>query len=101
MSFGSPPALLALIVAIAAASFETGSALAQEMSPAEQAKVLENFFKLGLPDSRSAKWVKARLSNDYDATDSLPGGESKPYSGNAWLVREDKGIVELIVDQTR
>jgi hypothetical protein len=101
MSFGSPPALLALIVAIAAASFEPGSAFAQEMSPAEQAKVLENFFKLGLPDSRNAKWVKARLPEDYDAADSLPGGESEPYTGNAWLVREENGVVELIRDHVR
>ncbi len=92
------------VVSFAAAGFwhGAGTSLGQDAVPVELAKTLENFFKLGLPDSRGAKWVKASLAENGDGGILLPGGDGAGYSGNAWLVREEKtGTVELIVDHTR
>ena len=79
-----------------------GGTFAQDASPAGQIGALENFSKLGLPDSRGAKWVKASLAEDFDGGILLPGGDQAGYSGNAWLIREEKnGTVELIMEHTR
>ena len=89
------PTLTALALALA------GASPAQEVSPAAQSQALDTLFKLGLPDSRGAKWVQARFPDGSGTDPALPGAEGVQYSGNAWLVREEKGVVELIVDHTR
>src|SRR6266550_666105 len=56
------------------------------------------FFQLGLPDSRGAKWVRANSNAPGD--DALPQTGGENFTGNAWLVREERdGTVELIVGQ--
>lgn len=101
MRTGLPPRLTA--VALLAAGIWLGAADAQETAPAEQAQALATFLKLGLPDARGAKWVQAQLADDDDDGGLLlPGGREAGYSGNAWLVREEKnGTVELIIGHTR
>ena len=102
MRFGLSACLVLAGVSLFGVSVTTNSARAQAVSPAARVQALENFFKLGLPDSRGAKWVRARLVEDDEPGILLPGGDETGYSGNAWLVREEKGgVVELIMDHTR
>ena len=102
MRHGFSTRLNAIPLAIAGGWHLAGGTFAQDASPAGPGGTLEIFFKLGLPDSRGAKWVKASLAENFDGGLLLPGGDEAGYSGNAWLVREEKnGTVELIVDHTR
>lgn len=76
--------------------------LAQDAPLAEQVQALATLFKLGLPEARGAKWVKAQVQDGSGGGILLPGGDEAGYSGNAWLLREEKnGTVELIMDHTR
>lgn len=96
------PGISLLLIALALHALGPVSARAQEVSQAEQVQALETFFKVGLPDTRGAKWVKAQLADRGDGGILLPGGDDAGYTGNAWLVREEKnGTVELIVDHAR
>ena len=97
MSFGFPPTLLALLIATAGTLVER-SVRAQDTSPAEPANMLGNFFKLGLPDSRGAKWVRLQLSDEDPRMDMFLRSDSRKLSGNAWLVREESGVIELVFD---
>ena len=102
MRTGLPPRLTAVALLAAGAWLGTAGARAQDAAPAEQTQALAIFLKLGLPDARGAKWVQAQLADGDGGGILLPGGGEARYSGNAWLVREEKnGTVELIVGHTR
>ncbi len=72
-----------------------------DVSPAEISQLLEGLFELGLPTVRGAKWVMAGM--EYSLTSNgLPPIRNSQYSGNAWLVKEEKdGTVELIFNQSK
>ena len=103
MRAGPPPRIVAVVLLAAGVWFDPAGARAQELPAKEQAQALGSFLKLGLPDARGGKWVKARLADGHSGDGLLlPGGDEAGYSGNAWLVREEKnGTVELIMDHTR
>jgi len=92
----SLPAVIrsSLVAVLACASL----ALGQEK--AGIGKALEMFFELGLPDAKKGRWVRISL---YDSSDvaTMPGGYNARYSGNAWLLREEKGIVEAVTSDGR
>jgi hypothetical protein len=61
---------------------------------------LEEFFQLGLPDTRGAKWVMVYVDGLWEHP-MLPNDRGGRM-GNAWLLREEPdGIVELVVNQSR
>ncbi len=67
---------------------------APAFSQGEDAKLLETFFELGLPEVKGAKWVQAYGEDGEQAT--LLGGYNSNYNGNAWLVSEANGVVEVV-----
>lgn len=70
------------------------ASVASAFSQGEDAKLLEAFFELGLPEVKGAKWVQAYAEDGEQAT--LPGGYNSSYNGNAWLVSEANGLVEVV-----
>lgn len=60
----------------------------------DDARLLEKFFELGLPEVKGAKWVQAYSEDGGQA--ALPGGYNTNYNGNAWLVGEANGVVEVV-----
>ena len=61
-------------------------------------QALETLFKVGLPETRGGKWVKAQLQDGNGGGILLLGDEAAGYTGDAWLVREEKnGTAELII----
>ena len=73
-------------------------ALSQEKAGVE--KALEKFFELGLPDAKGGKWVRANL-RESGQEPAMPGGYNARYSGTAWLLRDEKGIVEVVTGDGR
>ena len=67
---------------------------APAFSQSDDAKLLETFFELGLPEVKGAKWVQAYGEDGEQA--QLPGGYNANYKGNAWLVSEANGVVEVV-----
>lgn len=76
----------------------TPVALSQEKVGVE--KALEKFFELGLPDAKGGKWVRVSL-RESGQEPAMPGGYNARYSGNAWLLRDEKGIVEVVTGDGR
>jgi len=61
-------------------------------------QALETLFEVGLPETRGGKWVTAQLQDGNGGGILLLGDEAAGYTGNAWLVREEKnGTAELII----
>ena len=61
-------------------------------------QALETLFKVGLPETRGGKWVTAQLQDGNGGGILLLGDEAAGYTGDAWLVREEKnGTAELII----
>lgn len=73
-------------------------ALSQEKAGVE--KALEKFFELGLPDAKGGKWVRVYL-RESGQEPAMPGGYNARYSGSAWLLRDEKGIVEVVTGDGR
>ncbi len=66
----------------------------------EDEKLLEKFFELGLPDVKGAKWVKVFVSGSQDY-DAITNSFKFQLSGNAWLLSERNGVVELLAGSGR
>src|SRR5947209_702435 len=64
------------------------------------AKVLEKFFELGLPDAKDGKWVRVFTMDAEDGEATLGAGRVT-LSGNGWLVRENRGVVEAVMADGR
>jgi len=75
-----------------------GAAGAQENAGLE--KALEKFFALGLPEAKGGKWVRFSSENS-EPGGTMPGDYNTQYSGNAWLVREEKGVAQLVTSDGR
>jgi hypothetical protein len=74
---------------------------ANEASVAKVAQALEIFFQLGLPDTKTAKWVHVDGAGISQGMRN-PYAEEPEELGNAWLLREEAdGTVELVVNHTR
>ncbi len=58
-------------------------------------KLLENFFDLGLPEVKGGKWSRV-LTMDSENGESLPATRNAQYSGNAWLMRDERGVIEAV-----
>ena len=87
-----------ILIAVALQALGPVSARSQDVPLAEQVQALETLFKVGLPETRGWKWVKAQLQDGNGGGILLPGDEAAGYTGNAWLVREEKnGTAELII----
>ena len=91
--------LLLLLLALACC---TGHAQ-DNSGGAAVAGALDLLFELGLPDTKSAKWVQAQGSMTtgqlFDEDGFGPGAEE---AGNAWAIDEKGGVVTLLmVDGTR
>ena len=87
-----------ILIAVALQALGPVSARSQDVPLAEQMQALETLFKVGLPETRGGKWVKAQLQDGNGGGILLPGDEAAGYTGNAWLVREEKnGTAELII----
>src|SRR4051812_40901974 len=66
------------------------------------ASALRSLSEFGLPDARGAKWVRMEGYGSFSSDDELPSTtDGRGLRGNAWLVREEKGRLTLIVNQTR
>ncbi len=94
------------IVCLLAAWHATGPLPASAQAPEQKAaQALENFFQIGLPETRGAKWVTVQIFGDLNASSPIPS--ENPYDmssngGNAWLLSENKdGTVDLLINQTR
>jgi hypothetical protein len=95
MHWLSPIPLRLLVVGAA-----TCAQVASSQEKAGGEKALEQFFELGLPDAKSGKWVRAYLRESAQEP-AMPGGYNARYSGNAWLLRDEKGIVEVVTGDGR
>ncbi len=88
---------ISLFIAAIALSILASSTSVFAQSEGDLEKALDRFFELGLPDTKSATWVQATRANSgwqqYD-TDDDNDGPTK--SGNAWLLSEKDGAVELL-----
>lgn len=73
------------------------SSIVMAQAEGELEKALDRFFELGLPDTKPAKWVNATRANpgwqQYDSGDENDGPSK---AGNAWLLSEKNGAVELL-----
>lgn len=59
-------------------------------------KALEHFFELGLPDTKNAKWIMLTSPRSGMPSPTMPGGWQARYSGDAWLLKDEGGEVEIL-----
>jgi hypothetical protein len=72
-------------------------ACAQDAGTEKSLAALPLLFELGLPDTKTAKWVRAEgalAAPELFGEDSWGGGQSA--GGNAWVLSEQNGEVELL-----
>jgi hypothetical protein len=86
------PLPLVLLMASATAASSQGQP--------EAAKVLDKFFDLGLHEAKGGKWVRI-FTMDSEDGGAMPGAGNAQYSGNAWLVREEHGVIDAIMSDGR
>ncbi len=67
---------------------------------AADAKVLEIFFDLGLPEVKGGKWSRV-FAMDSERGESLPATRNAQYSGNAWLMKDERGVIEAVTSDGR
>ena len=67
---------------------------------AADAKVMEIFFDLGLPEVKGGKWSRV-FTMDSEGGESLPATRNARYSGNAWLMKDERGVIEAVTSDGR
>ena len=93
-----PPMMSPIRVSILGLMACAAVAGAQENAGME--KALEKFFALGLPEAKGGKWVMLSR-NESDEGRTMPGDYNTRYSGNAWLLREERGVIEAVTADGR
>ncbi len=85
-------------IALACASCGITTALGQ--GAPEPARALDGLFEIGLPDVKGGKWVRVFM-READLDDTMSGNGRTEMEGNAWLMREERGVIDAVMDDGR